>query len=174
MIRVYLVRHGIAADGSPDELRPLTAGGRRRFRRAARAFAGLDEPLDHLFTSPLVRAIQTAEILASALRRDEVELLDELRSDVLPAKLLAEVARRVKVGESVGLVGHDPQITAVVRTLAKAGRDQPLDVRKGSIVRIDVNSLPEPEEANPRWWLKPKSRQLAEGLPGPKKKPSGK
>ena len=54
MIRLYLVRHGIALERDehpevPDESRPLTAKGRLRFRRASRAFARLGESVDLLF-----------------------------------------------------------------------------------------------------------------------------
>src|SRR5438309_12026701 len=99
MIRIYLVRHGIAVDpaekGALDDYsRPLTARGRRRFRRLARAFARLGEPPDFIFTSPLVRAVQTAEILAGTLRASEVGVLDELRPEAGVGRLLAEAARR--------------------------------------------------------------------------------
>jgi len=122
MIRVFLVRHGIAADaapGQPDESRPLTAKGRRRFRRTARAFARLGERVDKLITSPLVRAVQTAEILARALRQDEVGVLEELRSEVPPAKLFGALSQQIEDGEGVALVGHDPQMTKLVAALAQ-------------------------------------------------------
>src|SRR5712691_7627004 len=98
MIRIYLVRHGIAVDPSEkgtldDDSRPLTAKGRRRFRRLARAFAQLGEIPDFTFTSPLVRAVQTAEILAGALRVAEVGILDELRPEAGVGRLLAETGR---------------------------------------------------------------------------------
>jgi phosphohistidine phosphatase len=84
MIAIYLVRHGIAVDHQDrgplaDDDRPLTDKGRRRFRRAARAFARLGETPDFVFTSPLVRAAQTAELLVAALRKDSVGVLEELR-----------------------------------------------------------------------------------------------
>src|SRR5438067_12665811 len=149
MIRIYLVRHGIAVDPAdakdlPDDDRPLTAKGRRRFRRAARAFAGLGEPIDFLFTSPLARAVQTAEILAGALRIGEVGVLEGLRPMEAVGPLLAEVGRSVKDDQSVALVGHDPQMThivAVVGDLAKAQAAR-VDFRKGGIVRIAVGGLP--------------------------------
>lgn len=170
MIRVYLVRHGIAVDSAEkgtldDSARPLTAKGRRRFRKAAKAFARLGEPLDHIFSSQLVRAVQTAEILVSAVKGDEVGILDELRPDVGVGKLLAEVGRRVKDEEAVALVGHDPQMTALVAVMGNAGKDAELDFRKGSIVRIDVGALPSARPSHPRWWMKPKSRTLEKGLP---------
>src|SRR5437667_6035385 len=80
MMEIYVVRHGIAVPseaGIPDRFRPLTSKGRRRFRRTARRFARLGE-LDLILTSPLVRAVQTAEILVAAVKDAEVAVLEEL------------------------------------------------------------------------------------------------
>ena len=169
MIRLYLIRHGIAEEptaGTPDDSRPLTAKGRRRFRRASRAFARKGEPLTHLFTSPLVRAVQTAEILARSLTRDEVSVLEELRPGAPAAKVVEALASRAKDGDAIGLVGHDPQMSALVVVLAQLGPDDAARVqfRKGAIVRIDVDALP-PKRSEPRWHLRPRSRTFAEGAP---------
>ena len=169
MIRVFLVRHGIAADPVPelpDESRPLTAKGRRRFRRAAREFGQIVEPIDHVFTSPLVRAVQTAEILARALKQDEVGVLEELCPGVPLSKLFAALVARVKDDEAVALVGHDPQMSLLVAALAQLEHADGarVDFRKGAIVRIDVDALP-PGRSEPRWNLKPRSREIVEGLP---------
>ena len=172
MIRIYLVRHGIAVDHADkgelqDDDRPLTPKGRRRFRRGARAFARLGEPLDFLFTSPLARAVQTAEILAAALKRDEVDVLEDLRPEASIGTLLAEVGRRVKDEQAVALVGHDPQMSELVVALAALSKEdaQRVDFRKGAIVRIDVGALPSGRPSQPRWWLKPRSRELGKGVP---------
>jgi len=169
MIRLYLVRHGVAADQSPegDDARPLTAEGRARFRRAARAFARLGEDLDLLFTSPLVRAVQTAELLSAAVGQDEVGVLAQLRPAVPPEDLFAELGKRAKDGQGVAVVGHDPQMSAAVARAAglSAQETMRLDFRKGSIVRIDVKALPKIEDAEPRWWMRPKRRDLVKGLP---------
>ena len=169
MIRVFLVRHGIAADaapGQPDESRPLTAKGRRRFRRTAQAFARLGERVDKLITSPLVRAVQTAEILARALRQDEVGVLEELRSEVPPAKLFGALSQQIEDGEGVALVGHDPQMTKLVAALAQLdGNDADrIAFAKGGIVRIDVDAFP-PAKNKPRWHLEPRAESAEEGLP---------
>jgi phosphohistidine phosphatase len=171
MIQLYLVRHGIATDketeSSPDHARPLTAEGRQRFRKAAKAFARLGEKLDHLFTSPLVRAVQTAELLASALGHDEVGVLLQLEPGAPAAELFAELGKRVKDGQSVAIVGHDPQISQAVVLAAGLSPHEAmqLDFRKGAIVRIDVKGLPKTLPATPRWWMKPKRRELVKGLP---------
>jgi len=169
VIRVYLVRHGIATEPvpeGPDESRPLTAKGRRRFRRAAREFGQIGEPIDHVFTSPLVRAVQTAEILARALKQDQVGVLEELCPGVPVSKVFAAVVARVKEDESVALVGHDPQMSLLVAALAQLDHADAtrVDFRKGAIVRIDVDALP-PGKSEPRWNLEPRSRAIVEGLP---------
>jgi phosphohistidine phosphatase len=170
MIHLYLVRHGIAADaapGFPDHARPLTAEGRERFRRLAKAFARLGEPPDLIFTSPLVRAVQTAELLAGAIGRDDVGVLEQLEPQVPAAELFAEVGRRAKDGQSVALVGHDPQMSAAVALAAGLAPQEAMriDFRKGSIIRIDVKALPKTQPSQPRWWIKPKRRELVKGLP---------
>jgi phosphohistidine phosphatase len=177
MIRLYLVRHGIAVDHAdkgdlPDDSRPLTEKGRRRFRRLARAFSRLGEPVDRIFTSPLPRAVQTAEVLASALRSGEVGILESLRPSAPPETLLQEVARKAKGAQSVALVGHDPQMTLLVELLGEVPRGATVDFKKGSIVRIDVSDLASGKAGEPVWWLKPKSRVLAKGLPLAKPKPA--
>lgn len=170
MIRIYLVRHGIAVDHAdkgdlPDDSRPLTEKGRRRFRRLARTFSRLGEPVDRIFTSPLPRAVQTAEILASALRQSDVGILESLLPSAPPEALLQEVAKKAKGAQSVALVGHDPQMTLLVELLGQVPRGASIDFKKGSIVRIDVSDLVAPKTVEAVFWLKPKSRVLAKGLP---------
>src|SRR5882724_2462532 len=67
-VRLLVVRHAIAEDpavfaatGRSDAERPLTEKGRRRMRRVARGLKKLVPAIDGLATSPLVRAVETAE-----------------------------------------------------------------------------------------------------------------
>src|SRR5262245_15233538 len=80
---LYLVRHAIAAergDEWPDDAkRPLTKRGIRRFRECATGLRESGVAVDEIFTSPLVRAKQTADILAAAMDdRPPVKTLDAL------------------------------------------------------------------------------------------------
>src|SRR5439155_1844546 len=90
MIRLYVVRHAPAVESGagPDAQRTLTGKGRKRFHKTARAFGRRGEKLDAIFTSPLVRAVQTAEILAGEVRHGEVTVLDELGPGHTPDALL--------------------------------------------------------------------------------------
>src|SRR5260370_34582850 len=68
---IYLIRHGIAeerGDAWPDDAkRPLTEEGMARLRKAARGLTRAGVSIDLMLTSPLVRARQTAEIIAAEL-----------------------------------------------------------------------------------------------------------
>jgi len=171
MIRLYIVRHGIAADPADfhgsDEERPLTGKGRRRFRRSARAFARLGESIDLLVSSPLVRAVQTAELLAGALHLSEVQISAELKPSQGPEAILRTIANQVSDGQGVMLVGHDPLVSRLLAHVADLTpfEGARVNFRKGCIVRVDVGSLPSARPAQARYWMRPKSRELRQGLP---------
>lgn len=171
MVRLYVVRHGIAADPAEwkeggDELRPLIGKGRRRFRRVARALAERAGKLDLILTSPLVRAVQTAEILAGEVRHSEVDVLAALASGG-GAALLRAVAARAGDASAIALVGHEPQLSGLLALLNGLGAEQAarVDLRKGAIVRVDLGGLTHLGEVRPRWWLDPRTARRRPGLP---------
>jgi phosphohistidine phosphatase len=170
MIHVYLVRHAAAVEGdsaTPDAARALTTKGRKRFHKIARALGRHGEKLDAILTSPLVRAVQTAEILAGEIRHGEVAVLPELAPGQTVDALLRAVAKRAGKGGSVALVGHEPQLSSSVAALAhlSAAQSSKLEFKSGAVVRIDVSDLPAGKTAQPRWWLKPRSGARRKGLP---------
>jgi phosphohistidine phosphatase len=170
MIHVYLVRHAAAVEGdsaTPDAARALTTKGRKRFHKIARALGRHGEKLDAILTSPLVRAVQTAEILAGEIRHGEVAVLAELEPGQTVDALLRAVAKRAGKGGSVALVGHEPQLSSAVAALAhlSAAQSSNLEFKSGAVVRIDVSDLPAGKTAQPRWWLKPRSGARRKGLP---------
>ncbi|HWE24649.1 MAG TPA: histidine phosphatase family protein [Myxococcales bacterium] len=165
MQRIYLVRHGIAGDPDawrgPDDSRPLNGEGRRRFRETARAFAKLGERIEALCTSPLVRAVQTAEILAAALEVDETIVLEELRPNV-PVQQLLDRAGQLSQ-KRIALVGHDPQLSGAAGALGSVEPAR-IEFPKGAIVRFDVDDAAA-RKAVARWWLAPGEKKPHEGLP---------
>jgi phosphohistidine phosphatase len=166
-MEIYLVRHGIAEDGGEgmrDDSRALTDKGRRRFQKTARAFGKLGRKLDLIFTSPLVRAVQTAEILAGETRHGQVAVLEELAPKFDADAVREAVAKRAEKNGTVALVGHEPQLSLVLAALSGVPQSD-LDFKKGAIVRIDVGSVAGGEPADARWWLKPRSGARVRGLP---------
>jgi|SRR5437588_1236808 len=167
-MRLYLVRHGIAVDDARvDASRPLTNKGRKRLRKTAHA---LRERIDLILTSPLVRAVQSAEILAAEVQHGEVLVLEELTPDHPIEALLRAVAKVAGKRPSVALVGHDPQLTLLLSALAHVPAVK-LDFRKGAIVRLDLIGLPQPRSVAAHSWLKPRSGAKRKGLPLTKAEP---
>ena len=105
-------------------------------------------------------------MFARAIGQDEVGVLEELRSGAPVEDFFGVLAKRIRDGQGVALVGHDPQMSRLVVALARLGAAQAgrVEFRKGAIVRIDVDAFP-PKKSEPRWHLKPRSRTFAEGLP---------
>ena len=166
-MELYLVRHGIAEDGGEgvrDGSRALTEKGRRRFQKTARAFGKLGRKLDLILTSPLVRAVQTAEILAREARHDEVSVLEELDPKFDADAVREALVKRSEKRETIALVGHEPQLSSVLAALSGVAQAD-LDFKKGAIVRIDVGSIADGKPADARWWLKPRNGERVRGLP---------
>jgi phosphohistidine phosphatase len=154
---LYLVRHAIAAErGSewPDDAkRPLTERGINRFKEVVKGLRRLDITVDEVFTSPLVRARQTAELLASGLEgKAPVKVLDALAPGHTATSVMTQLARAAK-RRRVALVGHEPDLGELAAHLIGASRALPL--KKGGICRIDVGSLTSKRAASLIWFLPP-------------------
>jgi phosphohistidine phosphatase len=153
---LYLVRHGVAeqrGDAWPDDSkRPLTAQGTMRFRKAARRLAGFGVSIDVVLTSPLVRARQTADILASAFDA-HVVTSEALAPGGSHQAILAELEKQSK-RSSLALVGHEPDIGQLAARLC--GARHALEFKKGAICRIDVETLPPGNPGALRWFIPPR------------------
>jgi phosphohistidine phosphatase len=114
-MNVYLVRHGEAISEKQDPQRPLTPTGREEVERMARMAAAKNIQVSAIFHSGILRARQTAEILAEALRcTSGVQPLSGLRPQDDPAIAKAEI----EIAESsVMLVGHLPHLNRLVSLL---------------------------------------------------------
>ena len=161
---LYLIRHGVAAergDAWPEDAkRPLTDRGVRRLRKAAAALSALGVSFDVLLSSPLVRARQTAEILAEGLEpHPPVELSEALSPGASYSAVLDELGRHAR-RRRIALVGHEPGIGALAARLI--GSRQALAFKKGAIARIDVPAIPPAGSGTLRWFVTPRLlRRLA-------------
>lgn len=136
---LYVVRHAVAADGTSfagsDADRPLTPEGREKFAAAAEALARMDVRPGRLWTSPLLRARQTAEILARALDDARIEESDVLACGARPKRVL-ELASSAGDGPAI-VVGHEPDLGELVA--AAVGASTPLPLQKGAIVGLSFD-----------------------------------
>lgn len=157
-VQLYLLRHGIAEDNGPDgrdESRRLTSDGRTKLQavlEAARA-AGVRPNL--IITSPLVRARQTAEIAAGILGYKET--LVESKA-LIPSADPAEIWEEIRVHkseDSVVLTSHEPLMSQMTAFLLGTPALQ-VDLKKGSIVRIDFDRFGPSPRGVLKWMLTPK------------------
>jgi len=140
---LYLVRHAIAAARGPewpdDDVRPLTARGISSFTKAVEGLAALDVVVDEVLTSPLVRARQTADLLASGLAgHPPVRVLQALAPGSALARVMEQVAGAAR-GRRVALVGHEPDLGELAAFLIGARHAIPF--KKGGVCRIDVETM---------------------------------
>jgi phosphohistidine phosphatase len=154
---LYIVRHAIAAErGSEwpdDDKRPLTERGISRFKEAVKGLRRMDVTLDEIFTSPLLRAKQTAELLAAGVEgKPSVKVLEALAPGHSSASVMTQLARVAK-RRRIAIVGHEPELGELAAHLIGAGRA--LAFKKGGICRIDLGSLSSKRAASLAWFLPP-------------------
>jgi phosphohistidine phosphatase len=156
---LYLVRHAIAAqrgeDWPDDDKRPLTERGISRFTEAVTGLKSLDVELDEIFTSPLVRAKQTAQYLSSGLpSKPPVSVVDALAPGHVPAEMMEQVAREARGHTRVAIVGHEPDLGELIGWLVGAKRAIPM--KKGGVCRLDLETL-SARHGTLVWHLPPKA-----------------
>lgn len=128
---LWLLRHGDAAEGSPDAERPLTDKGKEQARVAGRALHALGVKVDACLTSPRVRAMETAQIACEPLGM-EPQLEPKLSGGPFDAEALA-----AGLGDEVLLVGHDPDFSTAVHELTGAQ----VRMKKGGLAGVQKGEL---------------------------------
>jgi phosphohistidine phosphatase len=157
-LELYLIRHGLAAERSDeypdDSKRPLTSEGIGSLRKEAKALDALDIGFDHIITSPLVRARQTADVFAEHLKtKPTISNSDALAPAGSAASVVQEVGRHARKGR-IALVGHEPNMGELAARLL-GGRGA-VTFKKGAICRIDFDVLPPKGIGQLRWFVPPK------------------
>jgi phosphohistidine phosphatase len=128
---IWLLRHGDAADGTPDAERPLTDKGRRQSRAAGEALRALGVALDACLTSPKVRAVETADLACAKLGIDPRNE-PKLSGGPFDAEELS-----TGFGDNVMLVGHDPDFSMAVHDLTGAR----VKLKKGGLAGVEGGEL---------------------------------
>lgn len=152
---LYLLRHGRAdreAWSGPDDLRPLTADGRRRVQQQTRVLANMALGLERVVTSPLTRARQTAELVAEGLRLQDALLFDEGLAFGSDFTQFSAVLTANQAVSTLMLVGHEPDLSAHLGRLIGA-RPDGVEIKKGALACLAVHQGPEGWRGELRWLL---------------------
>ena len=141
-MRLYLLRHATATDvATSDDERELTQEGREEARVAGAALAKLGAKPSHILSSPLVRARQTAQIAAKALKfSKDIEVIDELENGISTAGLLKALQSHASDGPLL-LIGHMPSLSEHLAAFIGSEHSQNLSMGKGSVACIEIEPL---------------------------------
>ncbi len=164
---LYIMRHGLAVTRSPSTLmddakRPLTPEGKEKMREVAAGLVRAGMSVDWIVSSPLVRAVETAEIVADAFTpKPAYDFCDALRPGGAPEALIAFLAKRAN-HRRVLVVGHEPDLGELAARLIGAGRNANMPFKKGGCCQITFSVFPPKAPGRLMWWLTPRvMRKLA-------------
>ena len=162
-MEIYIVRHADAldADGTMSDVqRPLSEEGIEKMRKGAKGLrnllAGSFPPLDAILTSPLLRAEETARIIAREVNDGgEVTTCPPLAGQFVWSDLLPFLTR-YPAGARVALVGHEPSLGELAGWLLAPGAGAAIPLKKGSCIAFGMEEPSERPSAELLWFLTPK------------------
>ena len=160
-MNLYLMRHGLAVDrGTPgcdsDRERSLTSRGERKIRRIAEALPGLDFAPEVILSSPLVRARQTAEVVAREMKsKPKTELTEHLAPGGSVKEVIALVQGLPGSPQEILLVGHEPDLGRLASVLLTGGEELMVLFKKGGLAKLVAERLKAGRCAALEWLLTP-------------------
>ena len=170
-MELFVIRHAIAEplgkeNEFSDEKRALTADGRSRMRDIAKGLSKLGIEFDLILTSPLSRAVETAEIVAMAGRptKTEIKQTVNLAPGASANKLFAEIKRLSGV-EAIALIGHQPDLGELIsRIVQRSSGSVSIQMKKGSVCCLDITETVPTLRGEIAWLMTPRHlRQVAKG-----------
>lgn len=144
-MNLYILRHGIAADRGAeypeDNLRPLTDRGIRRMRREAKGINAIGVVPDVIISSPLVRAVQTAEIVRDGLDAPpQMAISEALVPEAHPSQIIQEIAKSYSTFSSVMVVGHEPHLSSLVSYIMTGQVSWLITLKKGALCNMNISA----------------------------------
>jgi phosphohistidine phosphatase len=155
-MKLILVRHGVAEhSASSDRDRALSSEGRKRTKRAADGLARMVDGKARIFSSPFVRATETAKIVADALEpHPKIKTLDSLALGVDDRSVLKKV--HDDDHETVILVGHEPNLSSLASWLLVGNGDLSTLFKKSAALCIGFGGRPDLGKGRLEWFLPPR------------------
>ena len=156
---IYFLRHASAgqkqfSNQANDEKRPIDKVGEVQSHDVGRAMAYIGVTASVIVSSPLTRAVQTANIVAQELGHEEKIVLDDALRPEASFEQFKALLNRYKDKLSIMVVGHDPSMTEFVnRVLSGGGPLSAVEMKKGGVAKVE-KELRRP--AVLRWLMTPK------------------
>ena len=160
-MKLYILRHGDAVESSDpkfkDVERPLTTKGIQRTKQLAEALEQMQVSFDAILSSPLVRARETAEIIARELKfTGKVDVTEYLTPFGSMENLVRQLTMLRPTPRNVLLAGHEPYLSGFISLLCIGGPGMGLEMKKGALCRLDVPAPSCGKCATLEWLLPPR------------------
>lgn len=167
-MNLHLLRHANATERPPvgggDIDRPLTEEGREKCQALGDAMQRLGLKFHVVLSSPAVRARETAELVRARLRPvPRLEILDALWIGGSRAALLRRLKRQPATRREILLVGHEPDLSALLAHLVAGGPEMRTIFKKGGLARLAITTLRDGRCAALEWLLTPRQLRLIAG-----------
>lgn len=160
-MQLLVIRHAIAEDkeafaetGRPDTERPLTKRGRKLMATIASGLRREVKSIDVIATSPLVRAAQTAAIVAKEYDEMPVRTVPALAPEGTPQAFAAWLATQQRA-DIVAIVGHEPHLGMLVTWLLSGLTTSRVEIEKGGACLLEIGGKPGARCATLLWSLPP-------------------
>jgi phosphohistidine phosphatase len=161
MRELLFIRHGLAEDreiaagkGLKDEDRALTKKGRQKMADAASGLKVIAPKLGYIATSPLLRAVQTAEIIRKEYRKIQLATTDVLRPG-LDFHNFVNWARQLPEKQLTAMVGHEPDLSLLICRLLSGQEQSFIYFKKGGAALIELPENIEAGSGKLMWFLAP-------------------
>uniref|UniRef100_B8HKB3 Phosphohistidine phosphatase, SixA n=1 Tax=Cyanothece sp. (strain PCC 7425 / ATCC 29141) TaxID=395961 RepID=B8HKB3_CYAP4 len=157
-MELYLIRHGIAVErddfSGPDQDRPLTTKGEQKTRQVANRLRELKLHFELMLTSPYLRARQTAEILQTEDLANQLEVKEFLAHGGRFGDWLTWLEHwQASGGNSLALVGHEPDLSQWAEVLLWEEARQVLTLKKAGIIGLSLPEGGSPVGNSSLFWL---------------------
>jgi len=161
-MRIFFIRHAEAIEYetptvTSDEYRFITPEGRKVSKEIVKHLKEKFLGLEKIFTSSLIRAVQTAEIFADELNfGGEVELVDELKNEATTSSLQQLIKDNSELN-IIALVGHEPKMSLLLKIYTGL-TELNFDFKKSGVCLVEFNV--ESGEGKLEWYFNPKTKEF--------------
>lgn len=166
MKHLYVIRHGLAGEplenAEEDELRALTKKGKKELKSISKALKDLDIEFDEIITSPLIRALETAEIVHGRCGNSNELIINDLLRNGSSFETLVKYLNSLKSADSVAIVGHEPHLSSFASYCISGKKSSFINLKKGAVLLLEIDQIIKPGNSKLMWLLEPRQLILCE------------
>lgn len=164
MLKLYVIRHGIAGKSLDNELqdeaRSLTKKGRDKIKEIAKGMKELAVEFDLVITSPLLRAKESAEIINDYCGSDHPLIVSDLLRPGSSYEELIKFLNSLKDNENIAIIGHEPFLSGFSSYCLSKSKNPFLTIKKGGALILEMEGAIKPGQCKLSWLMD--SKQLIE------------